>query len=80
MDCCRSDRTPARARVGDTEAAVYATYPGQIKTRPHQYDPAGHYMEISDGNRKVVFETNGQRVGQISTGRLPEIDYVEACS
>jgi hypothetical protein len=72
--------TRSGIRVGATESDVYDTYPGQIVSRPHQYDPAGHYLEIHDGNRKVVFETDGKRVEQISTGRLPEIDYVEGCA
>ena len=72
--------TRSGIRVGATEADVYKTYPGDIVARQHEYDPAGHYLEIRDGNRKVVFETDGRRVEQISTGRLPEIDYVEGCA
>lgn len=72
--------TRSGIRAGDTEAAVYAAYPGQIVTLPHEYDPDGHYLEIRDGNRKVVFETDGHRVEQISTGRMPEINYVEGCA
>ena len=72
--------TRSGIRVGATEAEVYAAYPTKIHSVPHEYDPDGHYLEYRDGNRKVVFETNGQRVEQISTGRMPEIDYVEGCA
>lgn len=78
----RSRRYATRSgiRVGATEAQVFAAYRGQVSSRRHQYDPGGHYLEIKDGNRKVVFETDGSRVLQISTGRLPEINYVEGCA
>lgn len=72
--------TKSGLRVGATEAQVRAAYGSQLVVRPHKYDPNGHYMEVRDGNRKVVFATDGSRVGEISTGRLPEIDYVEGCA
>ena len=71
--------TRSGIRVGASEADVYKTYRGQVVARPHHYT-AGHYLEIRDGNRKVVFETDGRRVVQISTGRRPEINYVEGCA
>ena len=78
----RSRRYATRSgiRVGASEADVYKTYPGDVVARQHAYNLAGHYLEIRDGNRKVVFETDGRRVVQISTGRRPEIDYVEGCA
>jgi hypothetical protein len=72
--------TKSGLRVGATEAQVRAAYGSQVVVRRHKYDPNGHYMEIRDGNRKVVFVTDGSKVGEISTGRLPEIDYVEGCA
>lgn len=72
--------TRSGIRVGDSEQQVLRTYPGDIVRTPHQYTPGGSYLKIVDGNRKVVFETDGSKVTQISTGRRPEIDYVEACS
>lgn len=72
--------TRSGLRVGATEAQVRAAYGSQLVIRPHKYDPDGHYMEIRDGNRKVVFVTDGARVSEISTGRRPEIDYVEGCA
>ena len=72
--------TRSGVRVGDSEDKVYDTYPGEIVTKPHTYYPNGSYLEIHDGNSKVVLETDGRRVKSISTGRKPEIDYVEGCS
>jgi hypothetical protein len=48
-------------------------------TKPHAYTD-GKYLEVHDGNRKVVFGTDGARVVSVSTGHEPEIDYVEDCS
>jgi hypothetical protein len=71
--------TRSGVRVGDTEQKVLATYPGEIVREPHAYTN-GFYLKIVDGNRKVVFETDGRRVTEISTGRRPEIDYIEGCA
>ena len=71
--------TRSGIRVGDSEQKVLGTYPGEIIRTPHEYTK-GSYLKIVDGNRKVVFETDGAKVTGISTGRRPEIDYVEACS
>ena len=71
--------TRSGVRVGDTEQKVLATYPGEIVRESHAYT-SGSYLKIIDGNRKVVFETDGRRVTQISTGRRPEIDYIEGCA
>ena len=72
--------TRSGIRVGDSEQAVLDTYRGEVVREPHAYDPQGSYLKIVDGNRKVVFDTDGRRVTQISTGRRPEIDYVEGCA
>ena len=75
----RRHATRSGVRVGDTERKVLTTYPGEIVREPHAYTN-GSYLKIVDGNRKVVFETDGRRVTQISTGRRPEIDYIEGCA
>jgi len=72
--------TRSGVRVGDSEQDVLDTYPGEIVRTPHEYAPNGSYLKIEDGNRKVVFETDGSKVTSISTGRKPEIDYVEGCA
>jgi hypothetical protein len=72
--------TRSGVRVGDSEQKVIAIYAGQIVRERHAYRPGGSYLKVVDGNRKVVFDTDGRRVTQISTGRAPEIDYVEGCA
>ncbi|MBD2520564.1 hypothetical protein H6G93_37630 [Nostoc sp. FACHB-973] len=73
------------AKIGDTEARIKSLYPGQIKVTPHNYVPGGHYLTFVpkdqyDQNYRVVFETDGKRVTQFRSGKLPEVEYVEGCS
>jgi len=73
------------AKIGDTEARIKSLYPGQIQVTPHKYVTGGHYLTFvpkdrSDRNYRVVFETDGQRVTQFRSGKLPEVEYVEGCS
>jgi len=71
--------TRSGVRVGDSERKVIDTYGDEVVRTPHEYTN-GSYFKIEDGNRKVVFETDGAKVTSISTGRKPEIDYVEGCA
>ncbi|WP_392534720.1 hypothetical protein [Nostoc sp. C117] len=73
------------AKIGDTEAEIKSLYPGQIRVTPHNYVQGGHYLTFvpkdqSDKNYRVVFETDGKRVTQFRSGKLPEVEYVEGCS
>ncbi|AFY36245.1 hypothetical protein [Calothrix sp. PCC 7507] len=73
------------AKVGDTEARIKSLYPGQIQVTPHKYVPSGHYLtfipkDVSDKNYRVIFETDGKRVTQFRSGKLPEVEFVEGCS
>jgi outer membrane protein assembly factor BamE (lipoprotein component of BamABCDE complex) len=73
------------AKIGDTEARIKSLYPGQIQVTPHKYVQGGHYLiflpkEQADKNYRVVFETDGKRVTQFRSGKLPEVEYVEGCS
>ncbi|WP_138497448.1 hypothetical protein [Nostoc sp. PA-18-2419] len=73
------------AKIGDTEARIESLYPGQIQVTPHKYVQGGHYLtfvpkEQSDQKYRVVFETDGKRVTQFRSGKLPEVEYVEGCS
>ena len=72
--------TRAGVRVNDSEQRVMAVYGSRVIRTPHVYVPGGSYLKLVSGNRKIVFETNGTRVTSISTGRKPEIDYVEGCA
>ncbi|MEH2160872.1 MAG: hypothetical protein V7K38_07440 [Nostoc sp.] len=73
------------AKIGDTEVQIKSLYPGQIKVTPHKYVQGGHYLtfipkERADQNYRVVFETDGKRVTQFRSGKLPEVEFVEGCS
>ncbi|WP_009632185.1 hypothetical protein [Synechocystis sp. PCC 7509] len=79
--------TLSGAKIGDSEARIKALYPGQIKVSAHKYtgDSGGHYLTFvpkdkSDRNYRVVFETDGKRVTNFRSGKLPEVEYVEGCS
>lgn len=72
-------------KIGDTEAQIKSLYPGQIKVTPHKYVQGGHYLTFipkdrSNQNYRVVFETDGKRVTQFRSGKLPEVEFVEGCS
>ncbi|MEH1888212.1 MAG: hypothetical protein V7K92_01715 [Nostoc sp.] len=73
------------AKIGDTEAQIKSLYPGQIKVTPHKYVQGGHYLTFipkdrANQNYRVVFETDGKRVTQFRSGKLPEVEFVEGCS
>ncbi|MBD2559814.1 MULTISPECIES: hypothetical protein [Nostoc] len=73
------------AKIGDTEAEIKSLYPGQIQVKPHKYVQGGHYLTFipkdrADQKYRVVFETDGKRVTQFRSGKLPEVEFVEGCS
>jgi hypothetical protein len=73
------------AKIGDSEARIKSLYPGQIKVTPHEYVTGGHYLTFTpkdkaDKNYRLVFETDGKRVNQMRSGKLPEVSYIEGCS
>jgi len=73
------------AKIGDTEAQIKSLYPGQIQVTPHKYVQGGHYLTFipkdrANQNYRVVFETDGKRVTQFRSGKLPEVEFVEGCS
>jgi len=67
-------------RVGDSERRVLAVYGRNLTRSRHTYVTGGSYLKLTVGNRRIVFDTDGRRVTQISSGRKPEIDYVEGCA
>jgi hypothetical protein len=76
--------TAAGARVGDSEGRINALYPARVQTGPHKYVD-GHYLVVrrgpgADSVYRLVFETDGRRVTRYRSGRLPEVEWVEACS
>ncbi|WP_341528047.1 hypothetical protein WKK05_01445 [Nostoc sp. UHCC 0302] len=73
------------AKIGNTEARIKSLYPGQIKVTPHKYVKGGHYLTFvpndrADRNYRLIFETDGKRVTQFRSGKLPEVEFVEGCS
>lgn len=67
-------------RVGDSQRKTIAAYRGKLQRSPHKFTPGGLYLTLTIDNRRLVFETDGRKVTQISGGRKPEIDYVEGCA
>ena len=76
----RTYRTRTNIRVGDTQRKVLASYGPSLKRSPHKYVRGGFYLKLTVGSRRLVFETDGRRVTQVSSGNKPEIDYVEGCA
>jgi len=67
--------------VGNRAADVRRAYGRNVRSSPAPYDPSGRLLEVSTGNRKVTFTTRSTgRIISISTGRSPEINYIEGCA
>ena len=78
-------RTAAGAEVGMAEADVRGRHPDGLDVRPHKYDPKGRYLVVegtapADSARRLIFETDGQRVVRYRAGVLPAVEYVEGCA
>jgi hypothetical protein len=76
--------TPSGARIGFTERQIYELYPGYIRSEPHAYITAGHYLyfvprDAEDQNYRLIFETNGNQVMRMRSGKLPEVGWIEGC-
>jgi hypothetical protein len=81
----RGIRTASGFRVRDSEQAVRDHFAGRLRITPHEYVQGGWYLEYvprdaSDRNRRVVFETDGERVTYMRAGRLPEARWIEGCA
>jgi hypothetical protein len=76
-------RTAEGAQVGDAESRVVELYNGRATVMPHKYTgPTGHYVVVSppgDSLRRIVFETDGQKVLRYRLGRRSAVDLVEGC-
>jgi hypothetical protein len=75
--------TVSGAKIGDSEDRIKSLY--AVRITPHEYVQGGHYLTFipndrSDQQYRMVFETDGKRVKLIRAGRLPEVEYVEACA
>jgi hypothetical protein len=75
--------TDRGARVGAAEAEIRRRYPEGLRTMPHKYDAAGHYLVFTppgaDSGYRIVFETDGHRVTTWRAGVEPAVEYVERC-
>ena len=72
------------ARIGDTEAHIKLLYPRQIQVRPLPNSVNGHYLVVlphksSQKNFRLIFETDGQRVRRMRSGKLPEVGFIGGC-
>ena len=76
----RTYRTRKGIHVGSTQRTVVASYGPSLKRSPHKYVRGGFYFKLTVGKRRLVIETDGRRVMEMSSGRKPEIDYVEGCA
>lgn len=70
--------------IGDNEGKINSLYATRISMRPHKYT-TGKYMIATNPGRtdtlhSIVFETDGAKVLQFRSGRLPEVEWVEGCS
>jgi hypothetical protein len=72
--------TRSGLRVGMPQAAIRERYGAEVKRSPHAYDPAGFYFKVTRGNRRLVFETDGEEITVIHGGAKPEVDYIEGCA
>jgi hypothetical protein len=77
-------QTTEGAGVGEAETRVVEIYRDRVTVTPHKYTgPTGHYLTVApagDTARRIVFETDGQRVTKYRIGRLPAVEWVEGCS
>ncbi|MFL5595877.1 MAG: hypothetical protein ACJ77S_00295 [Gemmatimonadaceae bacterium] len=74
--------TAEGARIGDTESRIKSLYAGRVTTTPHKYLPGAHYLTVassSDPNARIVFETDGSKVTEFRSGRIPAVELVERC-
>jgi hypothetical protein len=73
--------TAGGARVGDNEGRINSMYAGKVFIRPHKYT-TGKYLIVvppEDTLHHMVFETDGQKVTEFRSGRMPEVEWVERC-
>ncbi len=76
--------TAEGARIGDNEGRINSLYTGRVFIRPHKYT-TGKYMIVMppagvDTMFRIVFETDGAKVTEFRSGRMPAVEYVEGCS
>ncbi len=77
----RGIATRSGIRVGDRVPALRRAYGSRLHSQPNKYTPRARDYFVRFGQRRIKFYANPRGViGQISSGRLPEVDFVEGCS
>ena len=81
---CRCETSRYRTRtgvhVGQSSSTVYSRY-RSVKRSRHTYIPGGFYLKVTTGRRRIVFDVDAsRRITLITSGRIPEVDYVEGCA
>ena len=76
--------TDEGARLGDTEERIRSLYGDDARETQHKYIEKGHYFTVlgdsASAGKAIVFETDGRQVTMFRAGRIPEVQWVEACS
>jgi hypothetical protein len=74
------------AKIGDTQERIFALYPGQIKVTKSTRSPEkNRYLtfvpkDAADKNYRLIFEIRHNRVTNLISGKLPEVEYpLEYC-
>lgn len=72
--------------IGSSEAEVYATYPGRIRSEPHPYEESSGWnyliytpQDTSDQAYSMIFETDGQHVLGFRAGQRDAVSFIEGC-
>jgi hypothetical protein len=78
-------RTQAGTEVGMSEGDVRGRYVAGLRVQPHKYDPKGRDLVVqgtapADSARRLIFETDGERVVRYRAGITPAVEYVEGCA
>ena len=75
--------TDEGAKLGDTEDRIRNLYGDDARETPHKYIEKGHYFTVlgdsASAGKAIVFETDGRQVTMFRAGRIPEVQWVEAC-
>ena len=75
-------RTRSGARIGLSQEAVLALYPGRIKISPHEYTaPDGSYLTMFSPDKRhgMRFETDHGKVTVYYAGTAEAVQYIEGC-
>ncbi|MEO6423112.1 MAG: hypothetical protein ABIR84_10645, partial [Candidatus Nitrotoga sp.] len=72
--------TSVGVRVGAALLDIKVAHPA-ARTKPHKYDPEGHYVVFPspDGKKAIVMEESRGSVLRIRAGLKPSVEYVEGC-